>query len=230
MAKRDLIQAGNTGFSTQQITFMNGIGSYGSILGLAPADIAAQAADANYSAYVLDWQNVLQNAASQAATWTKITREGGSPPPTGAPVAPVLPAAVPTVAPGVEGRFRAIVRQAKASSAYNVGIGKALGIEAAEHAGPDLPTIAPVLTATLSGGQVQIDWGWQGHGNALDMIEIQVNRGNGHGLLAYDTTPGYSDSTPLPAAPEKWTYKAIYRVGDGQVGQWSPEVSLTVVG
>jgi hypothetical protein len=28
----------------------------------------------------------------------------------------------------------------------------------------------------------------------------------------------------------KWTYQAIYRVGDGRVGQWSKPVSVTVGG
>ena len=35
---------------------------------------------------------------------------------------------------------------------------------------------------------------------------------------------------PIPATPAKWTYKAIFRVGDQRVGQWSDEVSLTVGG
>ena len=66
----------------------------------------------------------------------------------------------------------------------------------------------------------------------LDLLEIQVDRGDGKGftLLTYDTTPGYNDTAPLPAAPVKWTYKAIYRVGDAQVGVWSNPVSITVGG
>ena len=32
----------------------------------------------------------------------------------------------------------------------------------------------------------------------------------------------------FPAAPAKWTYRAIYRVNDAQVGLWSKPVSLTV--
>ena len=71
-------------------------------------------------------------------------------------------------------------------------------------------------------------------GNAafLDVCEIQVDRGDGkgYGLLTYDTTPGYVDTQPFPATPTKWTYKAIYRVGDAQVGQWSNPVSITVGG
>ena len=52
--------------------------------------------------------------------------------------------------------------------------------------------------------------------------------GKGFGLLTYDTTPGYTDTAPFPAAPAKWIYKAIYRVGDAQVGLWSKPVTITV--
>jgi hypothetical protein len=71
---------------------------------------------------------------------------------------------------------------------------------------------------------------WQGFGNQLDMIEIQVDRGAGYSLLTYDTTPGYTDTAPFPATPAKWTYKAVYRKDDSQVGQWSNPVSITVGG
>src|SRR5439155_26621655 len=68
----------------------------------------------------------------------------------------------------------------------------------------------------FSGNQVIIDWGWQGQGAFLDMIELQVDRsgGQGYGFLANDTTPGYVDTMPFPATPTKWTYRGIYRVGD----------------
>ncbi len=57
----------------------------------------------------------------------------------------------------------------------------------------------------------------------------QVKRGEAdYAPLAFDSTPNYLDTTPLPASPEKWTYKAIFRTGDARVGQWSDEVSITV--
>jgi hypothetical protein len=64
------------------------------------------------------------------------------------------------------------------------------------------------------------------------ICEIQVDRADGKGFvaLAFDTTPGYVDSQPFPATPVKWTYQAIYRVGDARVGQWSKPVSITVGG
>jgi hypothetical protein len=76
---------------------------------------------------------------------------------------------------------------------------------------------------------VNIGSGCQGDSAFLDMIELQVGRGDGHGfvLLAMDTTPNYTD-TVTPTAPAKRTYRGIYRVGDARVGQWSNEVSINV--
>ena len=230
MSKTDYVAQGALDFSAQLITCKNALGSYKDVLGLSDALVAEQAADADYFASLLTSQTAIQNSSSQWSAWRTIMRAGGTPPSSGAPVAPVLPSFVTVPAPGIEDRFRGFVRQAKASPGYNVAIGKALGIEGSEKGGPDLSIIAPGLTAALVGGQVQIGWGWQGHGNALDMIEILVNRGNGYAPLTYDTTPGYTDSAPFPASPGKWSYKAIYRVGDSQVGQWSAEISLTVGG
>ena len=62
--------------------------------------------------------------------------------------------------------------------------------------------------------------------------EIQVHRGDGHGfgLVTIDTTPNYVDTHPFPTAKTVWTYRAIYRGDDAQVGQWSQAVSVAVGG
>src|SRR5208283_5325422 len=94
---------------------------------------------------------------------------------------------------------------------------------------PDYTTLQPQIDATLDGNQVDVGWGWGGYGAFRDICEIQVDRGDGKGfvLLAFDTTPGYTDTAPFPTVPVKWTYRAIYRVGDSQVGVWSLPVSVT---
>jgi len=122
------------------------------------------------------------------------------------------------------------VKQCKAAAKYNAAIGEALGIEGPQHAPPDYTTLQPDIVATLNGAHVDIGWGWGGYVTYLDLCEIQVDRGDGKGftLLAIDSTPGYTDTAPLPATPARWTYRAIYRVGDNQVGVWSKPVSLTV--
>ena len=82
-----------------------------------------------------------------------------------------------------------------------------------------MATLQAILTLSIVGNAVLIGWGWQGFSKFLDMLEIQVDRGDGKGFvfLTYDTTPNYTDTTPFPATPTKWKYRAIYRVGDAQV-------------
>lgn len=138
---------------------------------------------------------------------------------------------MPAVPPGVEQRFRKLVRAIKAHPNYNTAIGQALGIEAPTQAVPDLAALTPVLRLTITGGQVVIQSSWQGQSKFLDQIEFQVDRGTGQGFqwLAYSTLPKHRDTTPFPATAAKWSYRAIYRVGDSRVGQWSAIASVTVV-
>jgi hypothetical protein len=74
-------------------------------------------------------------------------------------------------------------------------------------------------------------------GNALNSrVQARTRRtylsvaGKGFVGLAFDTTPGCVDTQPFPTAPVKWSYQAIYRLGDSRVGQWSKPVSVTVGG
>ena len=120
----------------------------------------------------------------------------------------------------------------KSAEGYNENIGQSLALIGSAQSGPDFTIIQPGITATASGSTVKIGWGWQGYGAFLDLCELTVDRNDNKGFvpLAYDTTPNYEDTAPFPATPTKWSYKAIYRVDDHQVGQWSGEVSVVVGG
>ena len=200
-------------------------------LGLSPAQVASQAADADFFNYSLMRQTV---ALHQGQAWTsyKDSVRRGEAGPISDPPPPVLPPANPPtpVPAGVEGRFRALMRLVRASPGYNEGIGRDLGAVGAEHTAPDLAAVQPELEVFVQGGKVQVDWDWGGNSAYLDMIELRVDRGDGNGrvLLAHDTTPGYTDSTPFPATPTKWTYSAIFWVNDRPVGQWSNPVTVVV--
>ncbi|MGI9088907.1 MAG: hypothetical protein ACR2HH_14385 [Chthoniobacterales bacterium] len=149
------------------------------------------------------------------------------------PALPAKPAGFPPAPPaGILTRFLALAKSVKNNKNYTVAIGTALGLEGPEQVGPDVATIQPDLPAKIMGNTVVIPWGWGGHGAHLDICEIQVDRGDGKGfvMLTFDTTPGYTDTTPFPSAPTKWTYRAIYRVGEAQVGQWSKETSVMIGG
>ncbi len=204
MPKADYIDPNDDGFAAQLITTKNAIGNYDDLLAISPARVAAQAADADYFAWVMECLHVTENNAKQWVAWKNLVRDGGTPPATGAPVAVVLPTAPTAVALGVEGRHRELAQDSKSSANYNTGIGEALGYEGSVIAGPDLATIQPVLKLQSSGEGVNVKWGWQGQCAHLDMIEIQVDRGGGAGfqLLPMDTTPNYIDTT-APTAPTK---------------------------
>jgi len=228
--KSDYIQQNDDSFNAQLQTFKNTIANYSALLGVTAAQIASQAADAVYFDYTLKCMNLMSKGSLQWTGWKNLTRGGGTPPASGAPVAPVFPTAVAAVAPGIEVRFRAFVQLIKANPNYNESIGLALGIEGAQQVGPDLTSIQPVIDAIISGNHVNVKWGWGGNSAYLDICELQVDRGDGKGfgLLAFDTTPNYTDTQTFPTAPATWTYRAIYRVGDAQVGVWSLPVSVTV--
>jgi len=230
--KTNYIQGNANVFSAQLITFKEEIPAYVGVLKLTAEQVIEQAADADYFEYCLKCLDILQKAATQATAWKDLMRDGGTPPPTGAPVAPALPAPVPAVAPGIEARFRALVKLIKANPAYNTAMGQALGIEGSQQTPPDLTTIRPEIDVYINGTDVIVDWGWGGYVNYLDMCELQVDRGDGKGFvpLAFVSTPGYTDSTPFPATPTKWTFRAIYRVNDARVGLWSKLVGLIVGG
>ena len=105
-----------------------------------------------------------------------------------------------------------------------------LGIVGSVKAGPDMSTVQPVLGAKVNGNVVDIKWGWGGNSAFLSSCEIQVDRSDTHGytLLTIDTTPNYTDTQAFPSAKAIWTYKAIYRAADAQVGLWSQPVSVFV--
>jgi hypothetical protein len=228
--KSDYVKTNKAAFGLQLNTFRDNIGPYATLLGLTAPEIASQAADADNYNYVIASLMTIDQCSQQWSMWERLIRQGGTAPSSGAPVLPTLGAAPAAVDLGIEERFRTLVRRIKAHPNYNASIGDALGIEGPEQTPVDLSTVQPRLKLKISGGVVVIGWGWGGQSEQLDMIRLEVDRGTGAGfvLLANDTTPGYFDTESFPATAAKWTYRGMYYVGDGAVGQWSDPVSINV--
>jgi hypothetical protein len=212
--------------------FKNGIGPYAVRLGISPAQVSAHAADTDYFSYTLAVQELLATGSKQWNGWKTLLRDGGNVPSTGTPQPPVFPVAPPPVAPGVEPRFRALVRQIKVNANYNPSIGASLGLEDAYQTGPNYATLAPAIDAVIGDMNVRIAWNWSGYAAYLNECELQVDRCDGKGfvVLAIGRILGYVDTEPFPLASAQWTYRAIYRSAGNRVGQWSKPVSLTVGG
>jgi hypothetical protein len=231
MPKGPYIKEGERAFSNQLLQFKAAIPTYAATLDVSAEQIAAHNADADRFKWELDVADMCSQCSQSWTAWKFITRQGGSFPATGAPEEVAWPTPEPpAVQPGIEARFRALCQQIKAHPNYNPSIGEALGIEGEEQSGPDYGTLKPVFKVSVSAGGVLVGWNWQGFRPFLKSCEILVDRGDGEGFqfLTIDTTPGYTDTQTFPAAPAKWTYKAVFRNGDARVGQWSDPVSVTV--
>lgn len=214
------------------VNFNLKIASHATALGLTPAQVTAILADCAWLIYVLQaWLTAVRKWAQSCTDAANLAQTGVGGVQT-LPVFPVppLPTGTVPVAFGALTRIFALVQSIKTGGKCTDEIATDLGIVGSAVTPPDLNALQPVLTAVVGGGHVAIGWGWQGNGAWLDACEILVDRNDGKGFvpLVVDTTPNYNDTQPLPTAKTIWTYKAIYRVGDGQVGQWSQPVSVTV--
>jgi hypothetical protein len=218
---------------TWLVNFYAKLPDYAVTLGLAPAQVTAIVADCKWIVYVL------QSWLSGVRTWAQSATDAAADAQTGSgssvlvlPVftAPPLPSGTVAVLPGALTRVLELVQDIKDSGKSTEVISTNLGIIGTEMAGPDYVTLQVDLGATVSGNMVNLRWGWGGNRAFLDACEIQVDRNDGKGfvLLTIDTTPNYTDTQPWPASRTVWTYRAIYRKDDRQVGVWSSLVSVTV--
>ena len=223
------------------INFYTKLAIHGANLGIPSGRNASITADARWLVYVLGswlpsvraWQKSCTDSAAQAQSGDAVgtmTLPTFTPPPL--PSATGGFAAVVAVAEGALERLFALVAEIKPIPACTESVATDLGIVGPEESGPDYATISPVLKITLEGNAVKVGWNWGGYGEFLDQCEIQVDRGTGSGFgtFATDTTPGCTDTHPFPATLTRWKYRAIYRVGDAQVGVWSAVVDVAVGG
>ena len=203
------------------------IGGYATLFGLAPAEVASVQADATMFNYILDMQEAYKTFKQNLTKYKDMLRDGDPDLLGPFPVSPVLAAPPPLVDKNIFGRTRDLVARIKATSAYNKAIGEDLGIVGDEQVF-DIPSLKPLLKSRLDAGRPVIIW-TKGPADALD---IYVDRQDGAGsvFLATDIKPDYLDTVPFPAGANSvvYDYKAIYRIDDEQVGQFSDPIRVTV--
>ncbi len=230
MAKKSYLPRGDNDKAGWLTNFAAKLPTYSAKYGVTAAQVTdMQNSDACFR-YWLDYKTIFQEFQSKVTAYKNELRSGvpAGATPSLAPVIPVPPAAPPAVPPGIFVRATAIGNAIKEHVDYVLSDGTDMGLEGAEDA-IDTENVKPVLTITLVAGVPRIKWKKQG----LDGIEIHVMRNNApYTFLAIDTVPDYDDTFPLPAAGQSavWKYKAIYLFSDERVGQWSDEVSVTVMG
>lgn len=180
---------------------------------MTPEEVAAQAADANHYNYVIECQQQMLTTSKTFTVCQKMMLKGNRKPGGKGHTAytPALPPPVTPVMPGIEKRFRKLVRQIKNNLNYTSAIGVELNIEAIDHAAPDMAAVQPALSAVVIGNYVELRWSWRGHRAHLDLRELEVDRGDGKGFVWLVST-----------------IKTRYRAGDQIVGQRSTPASVMV--
>jgi hypothetical protein len=213
--------------------FANKAPGLATTLGLTPAVVTALVADCLWLIYLLqEWLPAARRFSGTGTTAINEAEFGDGTALMVLPVftAPALPTGAAAVNTGALNRIFALVQSLKDSGKCSDTNASILGITGTAQSGPDYTTLQPVLTLVISGNQVFVKWNWGGYSGFLGSCEIWVDRGDGKGFvfLTIDTTPGYNDTQAFPTARTVWTYRAIYRVGEQQVGLWSQSVSTAV--
>ncbi len=224
MAKNDYIPRDDAGRVALLTNFRNTVGPFATQLGLSPADLDGQAADAAWARYVLRHSRVMKSSSKAWNNYRELLFLGEGAPTV--PVTPALPTPAPDpVEPGIFARFRALVRRIKTAPGYSEATGRALGIIGTEPAPPDQATLSPKLRLRNEGTRVTILWK-KGRNEAL---YIEVDRGQGKWeLLTTALHPDTVDPEPFPAIPAKWRYRAYYISKGKAHGQRSSIAEITV--
>ena len=226
MAKSYYIPSDDQGKCLWLSNFSQKLPACAAAVGVSAAEVAGVQADNAFFAYVCDARNQYGQKAQEWTAYKNDARRGDT---LGAmPVPPTLDAPPAAVPANIFGRASALATRIKKHPGYTEAIGQNLGLIGPEQS-VDVDNLKPVLQIALQAGHPNIGWKKQG----MDGVEIQVDRGTGaFSFLAIDTVPDYLDTAPLPApgAGAVWKYKAIYRLKDEPVGQWSDVASVSVMG
>ena len=195
-------------------------------LGITENDLNEVKADAAAFAYTL---SALETVQSNGKLWTafkNLQRDGGTGS-TAYPNVSNLPAPVPAVPLGIIPRLSNLVARIKAARGYSEAIGKDLNIVGTVQV-MEIDAVKPIIEITTRGGHPIIQWS-KGDADALE-IWVDRNDDRGFGLFTIANSPRITDNTPLPATPVQWQYKAIYRLKDDRIGDWSTITPVSVGG
>ena len=201
--------------------------NHAATLGISSETVTAVQNDASMYSYMINLVNSFKAGLAERVGYKDIIKNA----PEGTVIGPVPVfnhTAPPSVVPaGIFIRMRRLVKNIKSNNNYNESIGGDLGIIGSEFDDATLE-MKPILKIKMNAGKPEIIWK---KGNA-DSLDIYVDRGDGKSFvyLANDSAPNYTDNSVIPEGVNlsEWKYKAIYRIKDEQVGQFSDVISVMV--
>ena len=226
MAKRKYVPIGGQNRRAWLTNLIVKLEPVASTLGVTPEELASLKADGAVYAHAVDAKLQFRTKAQEWTEYVVLTERG-----TGANQVPA-PLVLDPPPPGVESgaflRVAKLVNRIKTHGNYTTSIGKDLGIIGPEES-LNMEALKPRLTVKLDNGRPVLSWSKKG----AQGLEIQADRGTGAFVPAvFSLTTRHVDNAPLPPAGTGvvWKYRAIYRLKDSTVGQWSDDVSVGVFG
>ena len=208
--------------------FSSKLPTYATVVGITAAEVTAIQKDALMYQYILSMLEGYKQTVNNITSYKNLLKHAVGQQHLGAlPVAPTLATAPATVPEGVFDRVSKLVKRIKASVSYTEAMGNDLGIIAPTQSF-DRTILQPDLKVNLDAGRPHIKC-VKGYADAIDLY---VDRKDGAGfiLIGRLLKTDYIDTTNLPAtiAIVEWDYKAMFVVGNDNVGLMSPVVSVIV--
>lgn len=212
--------------------FANKLGTYATKYNITAAEVTDMQNSALFYDYWFTYTSQYSEYNKKLTQYKYELREGIAAGATASlvPVPPTFAAAPAAVAPGIFVRATSLAGIIKKRVNYTEADGEDLGIEGTEDnislAQTEAITKPTISVRLIQGGKPEVVWT---KGN-FDGIDIYVDRGNNQFVfLATDSFPNYVDNAPLPTTGAAlWKYKAIYKLGDDPIGQYSDVVSVAV--
>ena len=204
--------------------FVAKLPTYAATFGITAAEVTDLTNALAAYQFTLNRKRQFGQYASELVTYAKLLASGKATDNIATfPTPPALGTVPPMVLAGVFKRVASIVARIKNNLAYTAAIGHDLDIEGSDIV-VDPTSMKPALSLRLAAGHPELMWAL----NHMDGLEIWKDSGSGFVMLDVDDAPNYTDLSPLPAPVALWKYKAIYRLGGHQVGQWSDTVQIAV--
>jgi len=204
------------------------IGTYATLLGITPADVTSVQKDYAMFSFIISLLELYKQTVNNITAYKNQLKHAVGQQHIGAiPALPALPVAPALVSEGVFDRVSKLVKRIKASANYTDAIGHDLGIIAPTQT-IDVTSLQPDLLIKLDAGRPHIKC----VKSVADAIDLYVDRKDGAGfvLIGRLLKTDYIDTTNLPANTvlAEWDYKAMFVIGNDNIGLMSPVVSVVV--
>lgn len=208
--------------------FSTKINTYATLVGLTAAEVTAIQKDAAMYIYIINMLETYKQTVNNITSHKNLLKHAVGQQHLGAiPNPPTLGTAPAAVPEGVFDRVSKIAKRVKASVNYTEAMGNDLGIIATAQT-IDVGSLQPDLKVNLDAGRPHIKCS-KGYADAIDLY-VDRKDGAGFVLIGRLLKLDYIDVVSLPTntALAEWDYKAMYVIGNGNVGVMSPVVSVVV--